>query len=54
MIVIVFLMTVLIVFAIQQFFERKFFYKFSENIPGEKSYGVLGHGPLFLFKDEEG
>lgn len=54
MIVIVFLATVLIAFAIQQFLERKKFYKFSENIPGERSYGLLGHGPLFLFKDEEG
>lgn len=54
MIVIVFLATVLIAFAIQQFLERKKFYKFSENIPGERTYGILGHGPLFLGKDEEG
>lgn len=54
MIVIVFLVTVLIAFAIQQIFERKRFYKFSENIPGERTYGILGHGPLFLAKNEEG
>ena len=54
MIVIVFLVTVLIAFAIQKIFERKKKYKFSENIPGERSYGLLGHGPLFLCKNEEG
>jgi hypothetical protein len=54
MIVIVFLVTVLIAFAIQQYLEKRKFYKFSENIPGERSYGILGHGPLFLAKNEEG
>jgi hypothetical protein len=48
------LLAVLIVFAIQRFFERKKFYEFAENIPAERSYGILGHLPLFFGKDDEG
>lgn len=27
---------------------------FSKNIPSPKSFGLLGHAPYFLGKDEEG
>lgn len=54
MIIAVFLITVLIVFAIQWYIARKKFYKFAENIPSAKNYGILGHGPHFLGKDDEG
>lgn len=54
MIVFVFLFTVLIVFTIQWYIARKKFYKFADNIPSAKNYGILGHGPHFLGKDEEG
>lgn len=54
MIIVVFLITVLIVFAIQWYIERKKFYKFADNIPSAKNYGILGHGPHFLGKDDEG
>lgn len=54
MIIVVFLITVLIVFTIQKYFERKQFYKFAENIPSAQNYGILGHGPHFLGKDDEG
>jgi hypothetical protein len=55
MIVLVFLATVATAFAIQYFFSRRKFYKFSENIPSPKSFGpLLGHAPYFLGKDEEG
>ncbi|CAO1411007.1 unnamed protein product [Diamesa serratosioi] len=54
MIVFVFLVSVLIFFGIQNYFNRRKFYKFSENIPQPTSFGVLGHGPHFLGKDDEG
>ncbi|CRK99374.1 CLUMA_CG012597, isoform A [Clunio marinus] len=54
MIIFVFLITVLIVFFVQWYIERQKFYKFSDNIPSAKNYGILGHGPHFLGKDEEG
>lgn len=54
MIILVFLITVLIVFAVQWYIERKKFYKFADNIPSAKNYGILGHGPHFLGKDDEG
>lgn len=54
MIVLVFLATVLIGFAIQFLIQRRKFYKFAENIPSPKSFGLLGHAPYFLGKDEEG
>lgn len=54
MIIAVFLITVLLAFLVQWYFERKKFYKFAENIPSAKNYGILGHGPHFLGKNEEG
>lgn len=56
MIVLVFLATVLLGFAVQYLIYRRKFYKFSENIPSPKSlgFGLLGHAPYFLGKDEEG
>lgn len=54
MIVLVFLAAVLLGFAIQFLIQRKKFYKFSEEIPSPKSFGLLGHAPYFLGKDEEG
>lgn len=56
MIVLVFLATVLFGFAVQYLIYRRKFYKFSENIPAPKSlgFGLLGHAPYFLGKDEEG
>lgn len=54
MIIVVFLITVLAVFTIQWIFERKKFYKFADKIPSAVNYGVLGHSPHFIFKDEEG
>lgn len=54
MIIAVFLITVLIVFIIQWYIERKKYYKFADNIPSAKNYGVLGHGPHFLGKNDEG
>lgn len=54
MIIFVFLITALAVFFIQWLIERKRFYKFSENMPCAHNYGILGHGPHFLGKDEEG
>lgn len=54
MIIAVFLITVLVVFAIQWYMEHKKFYKFADGIPMAKNYGILGHGPHFLGKNEEG
>lgn len=54
MIVVVFLVSVLLAFAIQSYFQRKKYYKFAEDIPSPKSFGFLGHAPYFLGKDEEG
>lgn len=54
MIILVFLITVLIVFAVQWYIARQKFYKFADNIPSAKNYGILGHGPHFLGKDDEG
>lgn len=54
MIVLVFLATVLIGFAVQFLIQRRKFYKFAEEIPEPKSFGLLGHAPYFLGKDEEG
>lgn len=56
MIVLVFLTTVLTGFAIQFLIYRRKFYKFSEKIPSPKSFGfgLLGHAPYFLGKNEEG
>jgi cytochrome P450 family 4 len=54
MIVFVFLLTVLAVFAVQCFFRHKKFYKFADHIPSPISFGFLGHAPYFLNKDEEG
>lgn len=54
MIVLVFLITVLIVFVIQWYIEHKKFYKFADGIPMAKNYGILGHGPHFLGKNDEG
>lgn len=54
MIIAVFLTTVLIVFLIQWYYERKKFYKFADLIPSAKNYGILGHGPHFLGKNDEG
>ena len=54
MIIVVFLITVLIAASVQWYFERKKFYKFADNIPSAKNYGILGHGPHFLGKDDEG
>jgi hypothetical protein len=54
MIIVVFLITVLIVAAIQWYIQRQKFYKFADNIPSAKNYGILGHGPHFLGKDDEG
>lgn len=54
MIIAVFLITVLMVFTVQWYIERKKFYKFADNIPSAKNYGILGHGPHFLGKDDEG
>lgn len=54
MIIAVFLTTVLIVFLIQWYIERKKYYKFADTIPCAKNYGLLGHGPHFLGKNDEG
>ena len=54
MIIVVFLITVLVVFAIQWYIEHKKFYKFADGIPMAKNYGILGHGPHFLGKNDEG
>lgn len=54
MIIVVFLITVLIAATVQWLLERKKFYKFADNIPSAKNYGILGHGPHFLGKDDEG
>lgn len=54
MIVFVFLVSVLLVFAIQSYFQRRKFYKFADDMPSPKSFGFLGHAPYFLGKDEEG
>lgn len=54
MIIAVFLITVIIVFTIQWYIKRKKFYKFADNIPSARNYGILGHGPHFLGKDDEG
>lgn len=54
MIIVVFLITVLIAATVQWYIERKKFYKFADNIPSAKNYGILGHGPHFLGKDDEG
>lgn len=54
MIVFVFLVSVIVAFAIQSYFQRQKYYKFAENIPSPKSFGFLGHAPYFLGKDEEG
>ncbi|CAG9806070.1 unnamed protein product [Chironomus riparius] len=54
MIVFVFFLTVLIVFLVQSYFQHKKFYKFSENIPSPPSFGLLGHAPYFLGKNEQG
>lgn len=54
MIVLVFLATVLFGFAVQFFVQRRKFYKFADKIPSPKSFGLLGHAPHFLGKDEEG
>lgn len=54
MIIAVFLITVLLAFAVQWYLERRKFYKFADNIPSAKNYGILGHGPHFLGKDDEG
>ena len=54
MIIAVFLTTVLIVFLIQWYYERKKYYKFADLIPSAKNYGILGHGPHFLGKNDEG
>lgn len=54
MIVFVFLVTVLIAFLIQWYIQRRNFYKFADNIPSPKTFGLLGHAPHFLGKDEEG
>ncbi|CAO1410999.1 unnamed protein product [Diamesa serratosioi] len=52
MIIFVFLVSVLLVFAIQYHFDRKKFFKFAENIPEKKPFGVLGHGPYLLGKND--
>lgn len=54
MIVFVFLVSVILAFAIQSYFQFRKFYKFAENMPSPKSFGFLGHAPHFLGKDEEG
>lgn len=54
MIVLVFLVFVLIGFVIQFLYQRRNFYKFSEVIDEPKNYGVLGHAPYFVGKDDEG
>lgn len=54
MIIVVFLITVLIAAYVQWYFERKKFYKFAEDIPSAKNYFILGNGPAFLGKDDEG
>lgn len=54
MIIAVFLTTVLLAFLVQWYFERKKFYKFAEKIPSARNYGILGHAPHFLGKNEEG
>lgn len=54
MIIFVFLITAVLVFLIQWYIERKKFYKFADKIPSAKNYGILGHGPHFLGKDDEG
>ena len=52
MIIFVFLVSVLLVFAIQYHYDRKKFFKFAENIPEKKPFGVLGHGPYLLGKND--
>jgi hypothetical protein len=54
MIVLVFLATVLFCFGVQFLFQRRKFYKFADNIPSPKSFGLLGHAPYFVGKDEKG
>lgn len=54
MIVLVFLASVLLGFAVQFLIQRRRFYKFADHIPSPKSFGLLGHAPYFLGKDEEG
>lgn len=55
MIVLVFLGTVLLGFAVQFLFNRRKFYKFADKIPSPQAFGpLLGHAPYFLGKDEEG
>ena len=54
MIVFVFFLTVLTVFLVQSYFQRKKFYKFADNIPSPPTFGFLGHAPYFLGKDEQG
>jgi hypothetical protein len=54
MIVLVFLVFVLIGFVIQYLYQRRKFYKFTDDIDEPKNYGLLGHAPYFVGKDEEG
>lgn len=54
MIVLIFLAAVLFGFAVQSLLVRRKFYKFSEKIPSPPSFGLLGHAPYFLGKNEEG
>jgi hypothetical protein len=54
MIIAVFAATVLLAFLVQWYFERKKFYAFAEKIPSARNYGILGHGPHFLGKNDEG
>lgn len=54
MIVLVFLATVLICFSVQFLIKRRKLYKFADDIPSPKCYGLLGHAPYFLGKTDAG
>jgi hypothetical protein len=54
MIVLVFLATVLICFSMQFLIKRRKLYKFADDIPSPKCYGLLGHAPYFLGKTDAG
>lgn len=54
MIIFVFFITVFAVFLVQWWIKRQKFYEFARDIPCAKNYGILGHGPHFLGKDDIG
>jgi hypothetical protein len=54
MILYVFFITVFVVFLAQQWIKREKFYSFCKDMPSAKNYGLLGHGPHFLGKNDIG